>query len=229
MSYTFFTNGGCQGTGSDAGTATLASGDVPNSGTTAALQAGSYSFRATYSGDSNYTGSTGPCEPFSLGVKPTSTSTIVFDAKTNAAWSGTEATGASAYDTATVSGQQGQIVPTGTVSYQLFTGLDCKAGNELWLGRPGDDERRHGAALLGNRSAAGRRLQLPGRLSGDSNYATSTGDCEPFSVAKGTSSITTTVFDAGTDDAWAGTESTGRRRTTPPRCRPPTGSRRPER
>jgi uncharacterized repeat protein (TIGR01451 family) len=210
VSYTFFTNGSCNGTGSDAGTVTLSAGNVPNSDTTAALPAGSYSFQATYSGDSNYIGSTGPCEPFSLGVPPTTTSTTVFDAGTNAAWTGTESTGASAYDTATVSGQQGQIVPTGTVTYQLFSGLDCKAGNEIGSAEQvtlQSDGSVPNSSPTGPLQAGGYSYQAV--YSGDANYATSTGDCEPFSVAKGTSSTATTVFDAGTNLPWAGTESTG--------------------
>src|SRR5262249_47783581 len=115
VSYTFFTNGSCQGAGSPAGTVTLdAAGDRAHTNTEHALAAGNYSFQATYSGDSNYAGSTSPCEPFSVGQNSTTTSTTVFDATTNAPWSGSETTGASAYDTATISGQQDGIMPTGT-------------------------------------------------------------------------------------------------------------------
>src|SRR5262249_15789522 len=110
-----------------AGTVTLtASGAVPNSTTVGPLAAGSYSFQATYSGDANYAGSTGPCEPFSLGIPSTQTATTVFDAGTNAPWAGTESTGASAYDTSSVSGEQGGIVPTGTVAYTFFTNGSCQ-------------------------------------------------------------------------------------------------------
>jgi len=67
VSYTFFTNGTCNGTGTPAGTVTLtASGAVPNSSTDGPLAAGNYSFHATYSGDSNYGGSTSACEPFKV-------------------------------------------------------------------------------------------------------------------------------------------------------------------
>ena len=46
-------------------------------------------------------------------------STTVFDASLNAAWSGTEVTGASAYDTSTVTGD-GIVTPSGTVTYSFF-------------------------------------------------------------------------------------------------------------
>src|SRR5438445_698404 len=72
VSYTFFANGGCSGSGTGAGAPSLtATGSVPNSSTEGPLAAGSYSSRAVYSGDSNYAGSTSPCEPFSVTAPPT--------------------------------------------------------------------------------------------------------------------------------------------------------------
>ena len=209
VTYTFFTNGTCSGDGTDAGTVTVnADGSVPNSTTTGSLGAGTYSFRATYSGDSNYLDATGDCEPFSLGVPETQTSTTVFDAATDAAWTGTEKTGASAYDTASVSGQVDGIVPTGTVDYTFFTNGDCSgegsAAGSVTLDQQGKVPNSDTTDPL---QAGDYSFQAT--YSGDDNYATSTGDCEPFSVAKGDSSTSTTVFDAATDAAWSGTEKTG--------------------
>jgi hypothetical protein len=67
ISYTYFTNGTCAPTGTAAGNL-LALGT--KSSTEGPLGSGSYSFQATYSGDSNYSGSTSVCEPFSLGKAP---------------------------------------------------------------------------------------------------------------------------------------------------------------
>jgi hypothetical protein len=209
VSYTFFTNGSCQGNGTGAGTVMLtASGAVPNSTTVGPLAAGSYSFQATYSGDANYAGSTGPCEPFSLGVPPTQTATTVFDASTNAAWSGTETTGASAYDTSSVSGEQGGIVPTGTVTYTFFDNGSCSGGGTgagvVSLDAAGKVPNSNTESTL----AAGS-YSFQATYSGDKNYGGSTSSCEPFTVGGGTSSTATTVFDASTNAPWAGTESTG--------------------
>ena len=70
VTYTFYTNNACSGPGSPAGTASLTStGAVPNSNTEGPLASGSYSFQAFYSGDSNFSNSTSPCEPFTV-LKP---------------------------------------------------------------------------------------------------------------------------------------------------------------
>ncbi len=209
VSYVFFMNNACSGSGSSAGTVTLdASGNVPNSNTEGPLAAGSYSFQATYSGDSNYAGSVSPCEPFSVAKAPSSTATVVFDAATNLPWAGTEQTGASAYDTATVSGQQDSIVPTGTVSYVFFMNIGCSGSGSsagtVTLTASGSvpNSNTEGPLAAGDYS-------FQATYSGDSNYAGSVSPCEPFSVAKAPSTTATVVFDAATNAPWSGTEQTG--------------------
>ena len=78
------------------------------------------------------------------------------------------------------------------MTYQLFNGLDCKAGNEIGSA---DQVTMSGGNVP--HSSATDPLQAGGYsyeavYSGDSNYKGSTGDCEPFSVTKATPSITTT-------------------------------------
>jgi len=208
VSYTFYTNGDCSGAGSSAGTVTLTStGAVPNSNTEGPLAAGSYSFNATYSGDSNYNGSTSPCEPFSVAKGSSSIATIVL-ASTNVAGSRTAATGTSAYDTATVTTSDA-IVATGTVTYTFFTngvcsGTGSSAGTvTLTVAGAVPDSNREGPPL-----AAGS-YSFNATYSGDSNYLGSTSPCEPFSVAKGSSSIATVVFDPSTSAPWSGAETAG--------------------
>jgi uncharacterized repeat protein (TIGR01451 family) len=200
ISYTYFTNGGCSGSGSPAGTL-LALGT--HSSTEGPLAAGSYSFQATYSGDSNYAGSTGPCESFTVGQGTSTTATVVFDAGSNSPWSGTETTGASAYDTSSVTPSFGAIAPTGTISYSFFTTGDCS-----------EHSSSAGGGSIGTISATEGPLgagtySFQATYSGDNNYTGSTGPCEQFTVSKGTSNVATTVFDAATNAAWSGTETTG--------------------
>jgi len=193
----------------------LASGNVPNSQVTGALAAGPYSFQAVYSGDGNYEGATSPCEPFSvIGIN-----TVVFDSTTNAAWSGTEVTGASAYDTSSVTGgaysfDTGEyIVPTGTVTYYFYQDGTCGASpgsgaDELWT----DAVALSGGAVpisqVTGALAAGQ-YSFQAVFSGEANTAYAgisyTSPCEPFSVI----GINTVVFDSTTNAAWSGTEVTG--------------------
>ena len=209
VTYTFFTNGGCTGTGSPAGTVTLnADGTVPNSDTQGPLAAGSYSFQAVYSGDTNYGGSVSTCEPFSLGRLATNTATTVFDATANTAWAGTETAGDHAYDTATVTGVARGITPTGTVSYTFFTNGGCSG-----TGGPAGTVTLNGDGAVPNSDTQGPlaagAYSFQAVYSGDTDYGGSVSACEPFTVNQGSSETATTVFNATTNTAWAGTETAG--------------------
>ena len=67
VTYSFYSNGTCTSGGGNPAwtdTVTLSGGRCPSSRTTAALGAGSYSFSATYGGDTNYASQTGkPASP----------------------------------------------------------------------------------------------------------------------------------------------------------------------
>src|SRR5579862_3950030 len=60
----------------------------------------------------------------SLQAATSTTTTAVLDVATGKTWANTETTGASAMQSATVSGQTG-VTPTGTVSYALYTNGSC--------------------------------------------------------------------------------------------------------
>jgi uncharacterized repeat protein (TIGR01451 family) len=170
---------------------TLSSGNVPDSAETSALHAGDYSYQAVYSGDGNYTGSTGACEPFSIAQAGSSTATVVKDhSGTVVDHANPAALGSMVHDTATVTA--GPFTATGTVTYQLYSGLTCKAGNELGSaeqvslsGGNVPDSSETSALDAGDYS-------YQAVYSGDGNYTGSTGACEPFSVGKAAPSIVTT-------------------------------------
>ena len=130
VTYQFFTSGNCSGDPSWTDTVNLSAGAVPPSDTTDPLGGGDYFFDAVYSGDANYTTNTSSCEPFTVDPADPGTSTTVFDGSTHAAWAGTEVTGATAYDTSTVTGVEG-FTPTGTVTYTLFDNGTCAVPDEL--------------------------------------------------------------------------------------------------
>ena len=207
ITYTVFPNSGCTGAGSPAGGGALAAGLAPNSSNQGPLAAGSYSFQAVYSGDTNYAPSTSTCEPFKVATGTSDTDTTVFDAANNAPWSGNEATNAMAYDTATVTASAG-FTPTGTVTYTFFTNGGCTGS-----GSPAGTVTLHGDGTLPNSAIQGPlaagSYSSQAVYSGDANYAGSTSTCEPFSLGRLATNTATTVFDAATNTAWAGTETDG--------------------
>jgi hypothetical protein len=70
VSFTFFRNGTCNGTGEAAGTVTLVNGVAHPSDTKGPLAAGSYAFKAHYNGDAKYTPADSACEPLTVTQKP---------------------------------------------------------------------------------------------------------------------------------------------------------------
>ncbi len=73
VTFTWFTNGDCSGTGVSAGTIGLVGGVAHPSTAFGPLAAGADSFRATYAGDANYAPSTGACEPLDVHTADTAT------------------------------------------------------------------------------------------------------------------------------------------------------------
>jgi len=207
VSYIFFTNGTCNGDGTDAGTVAVGTHSITES----ALAAGSYSFQARYNGNATYAGSTSPCEPFSVTAPPTgpaetSITTVVFNAATNAALiGGNLVAGGSVYDTSAVTGGA-----TGTVSYKFWTNGDCGVSENV----AGTDA---GTALaLGSHSSpegplTARSYSFEAVYSSDNTalFTNATGSCELFSVTArpagpAETSITTVVFNAATNAALIG-------------------------
>ena len=209
VTYTLYPGAICTGVPLSTGqTVMLSGGLVPNSAATAALGAGTYSFDVAYSGDGNYSPpASDSCEPFTVAKGTPTASTTVFDAKTNAAWSNSEVTGASAYDTATVAGVNG-FTPSGTVTYSYFLNGTCN-------GTPNTTQVvRLSAGAVPNSNTVGPfaagSYSFQAAYGGDGNYtASSASSCEPFTVAKAPTTATTVVNDAGTNNPWGGSEVTG--------------------
>jgi hypothetical protein len=205
VSYSLFTNAACTGASTPEGTG-LALGT--NSSTTSALAAGSYGFEATYSGDDNYSGLTSSCESFTVGLATPTVGTTVYDG-TNTAWSNSELTGATAYDTSTVGGVTG-FTATGTVSYTLYSNsTGCTTTPN------GSSATAEGTGLsLGTNSSttsplAAGTYYFQASYSGDGSYSPAISACESFTVGVAAPSVGTTVYDGTTNVAWSGTEVSG--------------------
>ena len=205
VTYSFFDNGTCT---VDGNTTTdlqlLSAGVVPNSAPSGPLGAGSFSFEASYSGDTNYGAASSSCETFTVNRAAATTSTVAFDAASNTTWAGTEVTGASAYDTATVTGVAG-VTPTGNVAYAFFandacTGSGTSAGTKALASGSLPQSDTMGPLAAGNYS-------FDATYSGDGNYIGFSSGCEPFTVGVATVTTSTKAFDAATDAPWSGMET----------------------
>ncbi len=189
LTYEFFTT--LNGTGShvDQVVTLNANGTVPNSSISAALMAGSYSYIGVYSGDSNYSGYTGAVEPLSIGKGSSSVSTVIKDSGGGAV---TDVLGEKVYDTATVTGTP--FTPTGTLTYEFFTtlsGTGSHVDQVVTLNANGTVPNSSISAAL----MAGSYSYI-GVYSGDGNYAGFTGAVEPLTINKGSSSVSTAIYDS---------------------------------
>jgi hypothetical protein len=187
VTYSFFANGTCTApTTIPTQQVDVVSGAPLPSAETAPLGVGSYSFEASYSGDTANDSAMSSCEPFTVGPKATTTTTTaVFDATTNAPWAGTETAGATAYDTATISGTVSGIEPTGTVTYTFFTNGSCSGTGTTEVVTLAGGAVPHSPTTA---ALAAGSYSFNAVYSGDTNYVTSpVSACEPFTVAPVTS------------------------------------------
>jgi hypothetical protein len=170
------------------------------------LTTGSFAVQSTWANDFN--GGAGDCEVSHSIVSDTVTvATTVEDAGTSAAWSGSETTGAAAYDTASVTGSAGPT-PTGSVTYDLYGNGSCAGSPTAAATKTVSSGGSVPNSPTSSALAAGS-YSYQGSYSGDSNYGAKTGSCEAFSVAGATPSLATTVDDAGTNATWGGNEAAG--------------------
>ena len=117
-------------------------------------------------------------------VVSTTTTTAVVDAGTGGAWDGTEVTGASAYDTAVVTGSS----PTGTVTYSFFTNGTCSAGSSSTSTVTLSGGSVPASSTVGPLGTGS--YSFDAAYSGDSGNLASTSACEPFSVAQAPTTFT---------------------------------------
>jgi hypothetical protein len=181
VTFTFYTNGSCTGSGASAGSVNVngTSGVAAPSNNEGPLAAGDYGFTATYSGDANYTASTGSCEPFTVNKAATTTVTHVLNASGVDVTGQSVVVGAYVHDLATVGPPVSGFPITGTVTYTFYTNGTC-------TGAPTSTQ----TVAVGLPSSS-RQITSFGSYcyqatySGDANYKPSTGGIEPFSAVNG--------------------------------------------
>src|SRR5437870_3876850 len=180
VTFTFFTtSSACTGASVGSGTVTLdASGVAHPSASQGPLTAGSYSFKAAYSGDANYTTGDSPCEPLTVTALTPTVATEIHDAS-HAAVTSVPA-GTTVHDKATVSGAFG--TPTGTVTFTFFTTSSACTGASVGSGTVTLDASgvAHPSTSQGPLSAGS--YSFIAHYSGDLNYTATDSPCEPLTV-----------------------------------------------
>ncbi len=182
VTYAFFAGSTCAGTATTVGSpVTVTDGVVPNSATQPFNSAGSFSWNAVYSGDSNNNGATSACEPLTV-QKTNPTITINLSAPVITV-------GSSASDSATLNGA---FQAVGTVTYEYFTGSNC-GGASTTVGTPVavTNSLIPNSSLQTFNSAGG--FSWNAIYSGDSNNNGATSPCEPLTVNKASPTISTTL------------------------------------
>ncbi|HVB95081.1 MAG TPA: hypothetical protein VND41_00580 [Nitrososphaerales archaeon] len=188
VTYDFYASASCSGTPTATAVTLNGDGSVPNSASQI-LAAGSYSYSASYGGDSNYLSATGACEPFTV-QKGTATISTTVNPST------TPALGASVSDVATASGVSA-FTPTGTVTITLYESNSCTGTLISTQTNVALDASSTAKTTL----AAGSYSYQASVYSGDTNYLSGTsGACEPFTVSKASTTVTTTI-EPGTSNA----------------------------
>src|SRR5262249_35271205 len=187
LTFTFYTaSSGCTGNSVGAGTVALnASGVADPSSTEGPLPAGSYSFQATYGGDSIYNGSTSSCEPLTVNKANSSTSPAIHNA--NHALITSAAVGLTVHDSATGAGLAA-FMPTGNVTFTFYTAASDCTGASVGAGTVALDVTIVADPSDAEGPLAAGSYSFQASYGGDSNYNASTSSCEPLTINKADSS-----------------------------------------
>jgi hypothetical protein len=180
LTYEFFTTLNGTGTHADQTVTLNADGSVPNSASTAALAAGSYSYIAIYSGDGNYTTSTGSVEPLTINQGTlTITTTIHNAADASVINVGTTVpVGFSVYDTASITGATAGFTPSyAAVSYTFTSNTVVTSAGS-------------GAQSTTQGPLGGGSFAFQATFAGDSNYKVAVSAAEPFSTLTAEAGLT---------------------------------------
>ncbi len=190
VTYHFYADGVCEGQPSDEAVAVGS-----ESSATSALAAGSYSYKADYSGDANYNGSTGACEPFSVSKANLELATEIHNSAGDTVVTGPVDLGTTVHDQGMLTGMVAGFDPSANVAFTFYPNNVCEpqgssAGSAAvvaGVAHPSNDEGPLGAG----------GYSFSASYPGDANYNDATSPCEPLIVIKADSSTVTEIHDAG--------------------------------
>ena len=160
------------------------------------LAAGSYNFMAVVAGNSNYTGKTGVCEPFTVDKASLDISTTVHNDDGDVPLVGNLPLNGGAHDSASVTGKVNGFVLPDVTFYFFGKGVACTdhsttGGTQLNTLSPDGSGVAHPSTSETGLAAGSYNFMAV--VAGNSNYTGKTGVCEPFTVDKASLDISTTV------------------------------------
>src|SRR5262249_1235465 len=140
----------------------------------------------------NYNPVTSPCEPFTVArATPTAATTVINDT-THTGPAVTDPIGSTYHDTTTLTAGS-SLIPTGTVTYSFFTNGTCASPatstQDVTLNANGTVPNSSSTPPL----AAGA-YSFPAPHPADPNFNPAPSPCEPFTIAKASSSTATQVL-----------------------------------
>jgi hypothetical protein len=171
-------------------------GSAIKSADSSALNAGSYAYRAVVASDTNYTGATSDCEPFTVNKAQLSVSTDIHNPAHAVVTS--VGLGTAVHDTATVTGQVGSIAPTGATTFYFGSGVaeSCKDTNVYpVIATSGSLDSGKPRSVDTSALSAGN-YQFWAHVAGDDNYISADSSCEPLTVNKADLTLSTVIHDA---------------------------------
>jgi len=164
---------------------------------TGTLGAGAYAFKANWPGNANYPGTTSSCENFTVSKADTTTTTQVHNTNHEDITNTSVALGTVVHDSTTVGTQVGNVTITGNLTYHFYTDGDCD-------GTPTDETVAVSTESTVKSSLGAGSYSYKAEYGGDSNYNSSIGICEPFTISQAQLGINTTVHSDSPDQALVG-------------------------
>jgi uncharacterized repeat protein (TIGR01451 family) len=201
ITFAFYSQADCGGsptavanTGADQGDAAAV-----RSAASAALDAGSYSYKASVAGDANYLGDDSDCENFAVSKAQLTATTKVHDSSHNDITNGSVPLGSVVHDTAKLSGVVSGKAPA-AITFAFYSQANC-GGSPTAVANTGADE----GDATADRSAASAALDAgsysyKASVAGNANYLGDDSDCENFTVNKAQLTATTKVHDSSHND-----------------------------
>src|SRR4029078_3893484 len=178
------------------------------SAASAALDAGSYSYKASVAGDANYLGYDSDGENFTVNKARLTATTKVHDASHTDITNSSVALGSVVHDTAKLSGLGTGKTPA-AITFAFYSQADC-GGSPTAVANVGADE----GDATADRSAASAALDAgaysyKASVADNANYLGDSSDCENFTVNKAQLTATTKVHDASHTDITNGSVALG--------------------